>query len=354
MKKIVVFACLCLLGMATGFAQDGKDSLWTKSKRNELRKNARVIEVFKQDLEFVQSLRRVMGRAPEYSNPSGDKAEKKVLSDIAAAYYDALKNYSENTSEFLDYFTDRLEKEALESAYQVEDSVWALPKPGTAEFDWLSGAGHIAAAGVAGAGLATDNPALTAGAVVGSELMALITGIPGVNENATIGTVDVVRSKDGRVQQIGEYAKKIQELSVQFAVSRTAHDETMASLKRYRKLITHIDSAAQNLEWMMSLLSYGTNEAAYAAIQKVVREGKSVPQSADEVRQLAEALRFRSGELSGSSRGYLLPGLPEKYDRLSVRAENIRRFVLENQDTLELMIDTAKNIEIVQFYLSNR
>ncbi|NTW50525.1 MAG: hypothetical protein HGB19_12505 [Chlorobiales bacterium] len=354
MKKIVVFACFCLVGVATGFAQEGRDSLWTKAQSSEFRKNARVIEVFKQDLEFVQSLRRVMGRAPEYSSPSGEKAEKKVLSDIAASYYDALKNYSENTSQFLNYFTDRLEKEALESAYQVEDSAWSLPKPNATEFDWLSGAGHLVAAGAAGAGLATDNPALTAGAVLGSELLELVTGIPGVNQNATLSTVDVVRSKDGRVQEIGEYAKKIQDLSVQIAVSRTAHDETKASLKRYKMLVAQIDSAAQNLEWMMSILSYGTNEAAYMAIQKVVRDGKSVPQSAEEVRQLAEALRFKSAQLSGESRAYLLPSLPEKYDRLSARAENVRRFVMENQDILELMLDTAKNIEIVQFYLSNR
>ncbi|NTV47861.1 MAG: hypothetical protein HGB11_15385, partial [Chlorobiales bacterium] len=176
MKKLLVFLSLYLMGFATGFAQEqGSDSLWTKAQRSEFKKNARVIEVFKQDMEFVQSLRRVMGRAPEYSSPSGEKAEKKVLTDIAASYYDALKKYSENTSQFLNYLTDRLEKENLEAAYQVGDSVWVLPKPSSG-YDWVSGIGHLAAAGVAGAGLASDNPALTAGAVVGSKLLNFVMG----------------------------------------------------------------------------------------------------------------------------------------------------------------------------------
>lgn len=353
MKKLTIFACFCLIGVATAFAGEGNDSLWTKAQRNELKKNARVIEIFKQDLEFVQSLRRVMGRAPEYSSPSGDKAEKKVLSDIAASYYDALKNYSENTSQFLNYFTDRLEKEALDVAYPVQDSVWAFPKPSSG-YDWVSGIGHLAAAGVAGAGLATDNPALTAGAVIGSELLGFVMGIPGLNQNANVNTVDVVRENDGSVKEIGEYARKIQELSVQVALSRMAYDETKASLKRYKMLIARMDTAAQNLEWMISILNYGTNEAAYTAIQKVIREGKSVNQSAEEVRQIAENLQFKSAQLSGESRAYLLPGLPEKYDQLLARSQNVKRAVDENQDILELMLDTAKNIEIVQFYLSNR
>ncbi|ACF14811.1 hypothetical protein Ctha_2361 [Chloroherpeton thalassium ATCC 35110] len=327
---------------------------WNDVDKQALKSSARVIEIFKQDLEFVQSLGRVMGRAPEYSNRSAAKAEEKVINDIAASYYDALTQYSSVASKFLIHLVADLKQIEISKSLEVDSTIWLVPSGKEPEYSVLRGITDVLAAGAAVGGAASDNIALTSGAVAGANLVDFITELPGYDKNLQVNAVDVERDESGKLIGVGEYAKKINDLSVQVAMSRLLYDDSRVQLLLFENMIDDYDASAQKLSDLISILNYGTNEAAYAAIKELIEEGKWIAKLSRKLADEAEKMHLRTNHYAQNSHAYLLPSLAKCLPEISEKSNKISRILNQNEAIFELIVDTSKNVEIVQFYLQKQ
>lgn len=328
---------------------------WTTGDQEAFKESARVIEIFKLDLEFVQSLGRVMGRAPQYANRNAKQAEEKVLSDIAAAYYDALKTYSKNTTTFLSSLVETLDQQKLNESFAIDSSVWRYPIPKEAQYSWFEGLGDLAVTGVAGAvamGSMDDGLEMTAGALAGANFIDFLTGFPGVNSDVQEQTLEVMENDDGDLQHIGVHAKKIHDLSVKYAISRVMAEEIKVELTYYTYLVDQLDQSAQKLSDLIAILNYGTNEAAYEAIKEMIREGKKTNQVAAELKSIAMRLGLKTKRYKNMSKDLIVTKLYEKLEGLHQTSRVLYQTIQRNDDIFEIILDTSKNVEIVQFFLS--
>jgi|GEM_PF-1823026 len=346
---------LLLLIFFVWHPKDAISAEWTKKDEDAFKESARVIEIFKLDLEFVQSLGRVMGRAPQYASRNAKQAEEKVLSDIAASYYDALKSYSNNTATFLTYLAESLNDQNLSGSFQPDSGLWHYPVPQEAEYCWLEGIADLAATGMAGAvaaGGMDDGLKMTAGAVAGANFVDFITNIPGVESKVQEQTLDVVETKEGEIEQIGIYAKKIHDRSVKYAISRLLTEQILVELSYQQNLVDQFENSAQKLSDLIGILNYGTNEAAYKAIQEMIREGKNTAELARELKGIATRLSIYTNHYKTLPSELILPGLKSQIEKLNKETQMLFEQVERSASVFEIILDTSKNVEIVQFYLS--
>ncbi len=356
-KKAMKYLLLLLgCAMLIFYPTCSNASDWTSADQQAFKQSARVIEIFKLDLEFVQSLRRVMGRAPQYTNRNAKQAEQKVLSDIAASYYDALKSYSNNTTSFLTTLVRDLDNEDLSAVFQLDTAIWQFPIPQQAEYCWLQGITDLAAAGAGGAvamGEMDDGLKMTAGAVAGANFVDFIRGIPGINTNVQEQTLDIVETQSGEIEQIGLYAKKIHDLSVKYAMSRLIVEDINIELTYYKHLVDKLDQSAQTISDLIAILNYGTNEAAYEAIQEMIAEGKKITHTSNELLTLAVRLGLKTQRYKLLPQTSLIPMLHVALDNLNQRIVLLQQRMQLHKEVFEVILDTSKNVEIVQFYLTN-
>jgi len=350
--KFYAFFFLVLFAASSPASATEEFQDWNESDKQALKASVRVIEIFKQDLEFVQSLGRVMGRAPQYANRSSAKAaEEKVLNDIAASYYDALTKYSSVASRFLLHLVDDLKRINITAPLEIDSAIWVIPEGKEREYDLLRGVTDVLAVGAAVGGAASDNAQLTSGAVAGANFVDFITELPGYDETVQVYSIDVEKDGAGNLVGIGEYAKKINELSVQVAMSRLLYDDIRVHLLLFENMIEEYDVSAQKLSDLISILNYGTNEAAYAAIKELIDEGKRITKLSRKLAYDAEKMSLKADYYAKNTRSYLHPSLNETLPGIAKKSDNIAKVLNQNEAIFELIVDTSKNVEIVQFYL---